>query len=211
MISHRRKFIFVHNVKTGGCSIEAAFGVGMDFHNPEQSDDERHRRLSHYKALFPDEFAGYFKFAFVRNPWDRMVSRWANKREALERKLALAEPASEELQHRIEQRSAKARTHPAFRPFQEFLADPGLLIGNQLVEHPDQIDMEPQFDFIGRFESLSADFANICERLGVRAELPHVNTSSHRHYTTYYDDAAREFVARKCAHDIERFGYRFGD
>lgn len=53
-------------------------------------------------------------------------------------------------------------------------------------------------DFIGRFENLERDFGSICEHIGIDAP-PLLNknptiTKTH-HYSEYYDDEAREFVA----------------
>ena len=93
-------------------------------------------------------------------------------------------------------------------------------------------------DFVGRFQRLREDFVVICRRLGLCDEtLPHINSSPpprfcrehwrttwpalifpgsryrsriHGHYSEYYDDESREFVAEKYAKDIATFGYSFG-
>jgi hypothetical protein len=56
---------------------------------------------------------------------------------------------------------------------------------------------------------LAEDFANVCARLKIQAELPHVNVSEHRDYRTYYTPETREFVAKRFQRDIEMFGYDF--
>jgi hypothetical protein len=94
-------------------------------------------------------------------------------------------------------------------------------------------------DFVGRYESLQADFDVVCERLGIpRTPLPHENRSLdppriqslkdvkkrirrwlwklrpknvHPHYTQYYDDESRAYVAEMYRKDIDLFGYRFGE
>jgi hypothetical protein len=95
-----------------------------------------------------------------------------------------------------------------FQPFTQWVEAKADKFGNQLFEGP--VNMEVYFDFIGRFERLREDFQTVCERLGFKATLPHVNRSDHAPYTSYYDDRSRVLVAERCAYDIERFGYRFG-
>ncbi|HTT80257.1 MAG TPA: sulfotransferase family 2 domain-containing protein, partial [Stellaceae bacterium] len=77
MISHDLRCIFTHVPKTAGKSIRYLFGLpefaeqGIpDGNNIE--DGFGHTRLSSLidSAFFDD----YFKFAFVRNPYDRIVS-----------------------------------------------------------------------------------------------------------------------------------------
>lgn len=238
MISHRHRCIFVHIPKTAGCSIEAVFGIGDKFVNPEQPGDERHRRLGEYRRLFPGEFGGYFKFTIVRNPWDMLVSRYSSRREKRLRSIAFLDDriaqadAITDIQARkitiakLENKRAVVASSPDLLSFEEWMAHhadkwsgktrkpekqalhpPGTPRG-QLLEYG--VDMEPHFDFVGRFERLNEDFQVVCERLGIQAQLPHVNASKHRHYTTYYDDYRRDLVAHHFKHDIERFGYRFG-
>ncbi|HXS67813.1 MAG TPA: sulfotransferase family 2 domain-containing protein, partial [Candidatus Polarisedimenticolia bacterium] len=64
-------------------------------------------------------------------------------------------------------------------------------------------------DFIGHFERLNEDFQKVCSRIGVKAELPRANASSHRDYRTYYSAATRELVGNYFQRDIELFGYDF--
>ncbi|MDH3224957.1 MAG: sulfotransferase, partial [Gemmatimonadota bacterium] len=66
-------------------------------------------------------------------------------------------------------------------------------------------------DFVGRFERLEHDFAEVCRRTELpRLQLPHRRKAVRRRdYRTYYSDALAEFVAHTNAPDIERFGYTF--
>jgi chondroitin 4-sulfotransferase 11 len=62
---HSKKCIFVHIPKTAGTSVtDALFGTPRP----------RHRPLQWYEGMEPELYKEYFKFAFVRNPWDRLVS-----------------------------------------------------------------------------------------------------------------------------------------
>jgi sulfotransferase famil protein len=69
MISDRHKFIFVHIQKTGGTSIEKVFEPLADLRDVPF----KHASAAHYRESFPDQFDSYFKFSFVRNPWDWLV------------------------------------------------------------------------------------------------------------------------------------------
>ena len=64
-------------------------------------------------------------------------------------------------------------------------------------------------DFVGRFESLSVDFAEICGRIGKNATLPHMKHSKHGGYRDYYDEEAAEMVRIRFAKDIRNFDYQF--
>ncbi len=84
MISHDREFVFVHIPKTGGSSIYEALG-GNDKDDPQHGYCAKlNLPLQHLTAsellehefLSPSQFSRYFKFCFVRNPWDLVVSEW---------------------------------------------------------------------------------------------------------------------------------------
>ena len=73
-------------------------------------------------------------------------------------------------------------------------------------------------DFVGRYETLEADFANVLARIGLtgKVELPKVNVSKRRgsegggeSYREAYGTADRELVATWYAREIAHFGYRF--
>src|SRR5215470_13559254 len=65
MINHQYRCIFVHIPKTAGKSINRFFRMEW----------QKHKDLScYFRELQPELFSHYFKFAIVRNPWDRILS-----------------------------------------------------------------------------------------------------------------------------------------
>lgn len=142
---------------------------------------------------------GLFRFAFVRNPWDLVVSAYHFEKHYVgQRHVASAEPDRAEAVRRSPDFERFVRIYPLLEP-----AD----MTSMIVDDNDR----SMVDFVGRFENLESDFAAICERLGLRGTvLPHENRSQGRRaYREYYTAETRDVVARYFERDIKRFGYAF--
>jgi hypothetical protein len=210
VVSHSHAFLFIHVDKAAGTSIENALrpyasrgdrnrlrrrlvwlgrlnrigGLHRSLQFPIHS-----RALQVQRCLPPQEYSRLFKFAFVRNPWDRLVSRYSFllKKEDHHRHGMVQQMTSFEEYVQWELRRGK------LPQYKYVTGKRGELI----------------VDFIGYYERLHKDFAQVCQRLNITAELPHSNASSHRDYRTYYTPAVRDLVAREFERDIELFGYDF--
>ena len=134
-------------------------------------------------------YDGLFKFAFVRNPWDRLVSlyyfiqqRPAHRHQRRVAAMTFAEFADE-----------WTRRHDALQ--KGWVCDGR---GKMIV------------DFVGRMETLEDDFGHIREHLGAAADLQVLNSSGQRRdFRAEYTDEIRDLVADRLAEDIEFFGYQF--
>jgi len=187
IVSNTHRFVFAHVPKTGGISVRAALARYADGQDAALSGTT-HETLPELLARRPD-LGGHFKFGFVRNPWERLVSFYCH---------------------------ARARLAPSFPQFQsltftEWLrqadANAGWL-ASLFVLRPQRECLDGA-DFVGRFETLAPDFAQVTARLGLAVALPHKNATRHGAYATCYDGWGRDFVARRYAGDIEQFGYRY--
>ena len=85
MINHKHKFIFVHIGKTGGTSIEHVLdpNVKLDTNKRVSGTGNtvfkgKHWKAIDYKNKYEKIFESYFKFAFVRNTWDGVVSSFTH-------------------------------------------------------------------------------------------------------------------------------------
>lgn len=179
-INHEQKVVYFAVPKTGYNTV-----VTMLLKNniPTSLD---------YNYINLDKYESYFKFAFVRNPWDRVVSAYVNL--------------------------VVTKRYPPFnslhnKGFESFVDH---IAAQDLHEWIDiHIKLQTSFipdgmHFIGRFENFSEDLKIVLDRMGLPdQEIVHTNKSEHSHYSHYYNDRTREIIAEKYKEDIEAFGYYF--
>lgn len=205
MINHSKKFIFVHIDKTGGTSIERTIAKQLKtrFVGPQ------HEHI--IDLLKKRNGEGYFKFAVVRNPWSRCVSRYFSikakdtPREAKYKNTTFRDFVLNEGNY-FKLSSPWAQSSPILSQLVERY-DPFLPQTKWIADHRGEILV----DFVARFENLQEDYDFICNKIGIpKTELPHLNKSAHAHYTTYYDDETRKIIEERFKEDIENFKYKFG-
>lgn len=234
MLCHPFRCIYIHIPKAAGKSIHQFFAWKMGVYwnkgnhlllNNNRDPAKGPPALSHLKAsefvrygyVTPETFESYFKFSFVRNPWARIVSEYTFR----------GHPCRYDFKTWLFQHFPQPSWTDAYLhviPQYDYLYDEK---GNLLV------------DFVGKFENLRKDFAEICGRVGIPdGRLPHKNKNAiwsriprstkdakriwreafsaerrkntFARYEDYYDDESREFVAELFLRDIETFGYEFG-
>ena len=234
IISDEFEFVYFVVPKVACSSIKTAlltlFDVDSAGHESIREDDttdlDVHRlfgrsgyqinRNQLTKRLERGEYREHLKFAFVRNPWDRLVSCYANKVMEV-KETEFGEPPFRNVP------SEKASRLYKGMPFAEFVetvyeipddeANIHFASQHEVVCGPGKEKLI-MADFVGRFENLSADFAVVAERIGGprKLELPHKMRSAgraSRPYTEFYDDRLRDLVHERYREDIEIFGYSF--
>jgi hypothetical protein len=205
IISTLHKFVFVAIPKTGTHAVRQALREHMGPQDMEQVGLFVQRSLPipalaqighghitleelrpHVKA---EAWVSFFKFAFVRNPFDRFVSYCAfitrdgdefdNDPQAVMRDV-LAHPPND---------------HILFHPQHSFVTDrSGALLA----------------DYVGRVEEMQKSYDEISARVGIpTSRLEKVNATKRRNYREYFDDKLIEGVAKLYARDLELFGYEF--
>ena len=200
MISHSEKFIFLHIPKTGGTSVEYMLrDFGTVLQGPKNFDSiyYKHATAESIKRTLKREYNKYFKFTFIRNPWDWVVSNFAFNR-------GLGRP------YVIGTGYALSSSVPSWAKHMSF---PDWLIWWIETFNPSQsavftgADGESLVDVIFRFESLVSDFNRLVGMLGVRSrtsEFPHLKRSDRmRDYESYYDHSSRQLVREHFARDLQ--------
>lgn len=208
IVSHRHQFIFAAVPKTGTHSVRQALREQLGDEDVEQVGlfvDKRfpwqdlaairhgHLALSQVRPHLGEEaFAGYFKFAFVRNPFDRFVSYCAFMLRGGD---AFDRQPREVMRHFLFEQPPEQ--HILFQPQASLLTSED---GQCLLT-----------DMVGRVEDMQGSYDAICARIGIPSRpLDRVNSTRQRgDYRRYYDTVLADAVAARYAQDLDLFGYAF--
>ena len=206
LISDSHQFVFVHIRKAAGTSLRQILqqvslpknnqlwfkllsrnGFAVDYH---KHSFRKHANLVEAERSMPaDKFKQYFKFAVVRNPWDRLVSEY---------EYIKTQP-----------------THSRFKklsamPFVEFIDYQSQRYDAHQVNALKLKNGQLGCDFIGKLETLEQSLKVVGAKIDVDfSALPHINQVQRRDYRTYYDEASRGRVEKLWQADIEAFQYDF--
>lgn len=147
----------------------------------------------HYPAQL---FRDYYRFAFVRNPWDRLVSCWQNKVIA---KNYFGSSHDVLLEMQI------------FKNFLTFVEDLDLETCDPHLRSQSRLIDLNSIDFIGRFETFQENLTQVIKILGLDSiVIDRKNASRFRSdYSDYYDESLKDRLARLYRRDINIFRYEF--
>jgi hypothetical protein len=171
-------------------SVDSLAGVALSRRFAGKLAD--HSSACEIEAFDPSAWKQYFKFCFVRNPFERAVSlynwhyRKADTRPSFSQMLCLIEAGAAE-KERINWKSW------------------------QLYTKNDEVVV----DFVGRQERLSEDLRTVCDQIGLPFDerfLTRAKANPRRpDIRSYYKPGDRERVERLFGAEIEHFKYRFPD
>lgn len=192
MINHELKCIFIHIPRTAGSSLSTAINKGRRREEGVIEGPIHFGKNWVVKEYGEDLWDEYFKFSFVRNPWDRLLSQYS-------------------------WRVAKQQDDVQDRGFNEWVIwrSEQKKKREMLTKQVDTITCGSEIivDFVGQYENLHRDYTTLCEKLNVvdPAELPHKHNkkSGRKPYSEIYNDTTREIVQDYYRKDIEMFRYTF--
>jgi chondroitin 4-sulfotransferase 11 len=156
-------------------------------------------------------YADYFRFSFVRNPWDRLVSCYVEKIKP--------DPG-------YTTSFFRDGVFVGFLPYKAFRAGMSFERFVQVIAGIPDEEAERHFrsqatfisdaqghllaNFVGKLEHAEVDFPYVLRRLGRdEGAVAHLNRSSHGDYRRFYTNETVELVRRRYQQDIELFGYEF--
>lgn len=170
---------FIQINKTGTTAISFALGIKPKQHHTRQHFDN-----------------DGFTFAFVRNPFDRLVSMYeyrknANQQGIKEKNITFHQWVVRAFE--LNDKTLINREH-YFWPQTAWLTKDGV----------------EDMDFIGRFDRLQADYEELCKKIGVTpTKLNKVNRTHRKPYQEYYDAKTKFIVREHFKSDLQRFEYAY--
>jgi len=204
IISHSKKFIFIHIYKVAGTSVNTALREFSFLPTKENrlksffciypsiytTDFEGHIKAKELKYRIPEKlFNNYFKFAFVRNPWDWQVSLYH---------FALQTP--EHYQHRL------VKNMKSFDEYIDWRINKDLNLQKDFL-YEDNILL---VDYVGKKEQIENNMTSICKNIKLpNIKIPHKRKSNHRDYKEYYNSSTKIYIEEAFAEDIKTFDYNF--
>ena len=256
--SLQHKCLFIHIPRNGGVSFRVALGISKptdstpaselngDFDLEPLNENDllmilplHHLCMKHIYMLGAIEHSlivESLKVAFVRNPWDKVLSAYSHyyQRHSLD---------FEDFIVKLEKIVSFVNENFVFDLKNVFYKEFSNLMISVLNEENQErklnparknaIWVEPHFfpqhlfiydefdtqlvDCIGRFENYEKDAQNILDRLGTywRQDpdggriIPHLNVSTHKNYRDMYNLKTRDIVYNLFKKDIQTFDYTF--
>lgn len=208
MIYNKYKCIHIHIPKCAGTSIILAlFNKKIIKWSSYRKIWKQHATAKETKEYYATEeqWNNYFKFAFVRNPFDKIVSSYnwlcrnlkaCNFRDKLlfddfvYRRGYFKEILDKNFIHKSNNK------YHHLRPCYEYLFD-----NNNIL----------MIDYIGRYENLKDNWNFICNKLKIKIKIPHVHKQSrdNKNYREYYNKKTKDFVYENYKKDLKIFKYKF--
>lgn len=199
MISHSKKFIFIHIPKSGGTSVNSALKQYCEFPPETQPGTRNPNILEVYKKHINIEtmkqsgvdINDYFKFSIVRNSWARVLSLYFHRIQLDSRTIDTQEKnfndwvknvfLNEKLSHRYWANQL------------DYITINGVMVVDQII----------------RFENLLVGWDEVCKKLQIECQLPHHYKTVHSKYSDYYNEESKNIVHNIFKRDIKLFDYEF--
>jgi hypothetical protein len=186
--------VFIHIPKTGGISIRHGVWKGK-YQGP-------------VFGVIPESWNSYYKFAFVRHPFDRLISAWKMFTDGMKNSPHIS-----------------VTYHSKVLPLEDFMTiveDETIIFDSrrktleEKIRHHTIPQTHPfnclhHAEFIGRFEIFRSDFAKIAHRVGISPDIiphPHLNITFHGPWKNYLSGELLLRCKEYYRADFELLGYK---
>jgi chondroitin 4-sulfotransferase 11 len=204
-IDHLNNVAFIHIPKTAGSSIHIRYKDYKRLVGPSRADplpDIHHMGVKEFRKTHPE---GYRLFAFIRNPWDRLLSGFTEFQNTA---LRNGTPLSNLIQ------SSYMGPGGFFRFCEDLSKNKEVVLAD--VHFKPQITfLDEEADnygvyFLGRYENLQEDWNEFAKSIGYPERLGYRHRqTNHAPYQEMYTSHTKDLVYQFYKQDIKTFGYKF--
>jgi chondroitin 4-sulfotransferase 11 len=207
MICHKSKFLYIRTAKCASTSLIKAFKnnsikleVAKKFKEHPLSTDPNHIPIQVFKErMNADNYNNYYKFSFVRNPFDRLVSAFFFGKKWVKQRAVRKAFSWKEIE------SIKGAS------FSDWLINLTKNLNGSHIKYSSQYDFTQGCDFIGKVENLNQDFRTILTDLKIKEKIKvrKLNPTKRKQYRKYYNKEDRLLVEKLFKKDLNYFDYDF--
>ena len=179
IISDSNKFVYIHVPRTGGNSVKEMWSNQFEAHKSHVTFKDGVRRFGKGRT-----FDDYFKFGFIRNPWERVYSLFCKH----------VKQSPVDTSHGFKYWMFDQRRTDSHRDRQSAMY---YLKG---------------VDYVAKFENFEEEWDKIFDKINLpRIEIPHVYKfrDDKVQYRDLYDEDMQKFIRRHHQEDIDRGSYIF--
>lgn len=204
VVDIERKFLFNRIAKVASSTFMATLSP-----NPEDKKKykKKHRRPWQVKKKHLKELDGLFKFIFVRNPYNRILSAYLEK-------MGLSDKKRKRCKRKFPWIFKKYGEKPSFSDFCLYLQAGGLYEDKHWAPQVSLMALPvEEFDFIGKIENIREDFKTVTSHVNslkgreIKRTGPHTGASDK--IQKYYNEKTIDIVSRLYREDFENFGYEY--
>lgn len=153
--------------------------------------------VGHKIAREIDNLNNYFSFAFIRNPYEKVLSSyfyWSEKKSDTFVRFSKEYPTFDKFINNYEISTKQEKYHFEYNNW-DYVSD-----GEKII-----------IDYVGKFDNIEEDFINVQKLCGIQDKklftLPKLNNTKHEFWKTYYNDELANIVYDKWAQDFEKFNF----
>lgn len=199
MICDTLKYIHIHIPKTAGVTVANVLKL-----KNTKAVCTAHHNLAQTLHRHPGK-ENYYKFTFIRNPYDRMVSLYEFWKQQT--------PKHEFYKYDGEQSEYINNKNLSFSNFIDEIYNQNYIFTKKphvYAYYPFYFSENQQYDYIGRVETISKDLHSISKALNVNITgIPMLNTCKRVTYVNYYNTQSKTQVSKLYERDLDMFEYTF--
>ncbi len=191
--------LFLNIPKVASSTLWSVAAQLKDNLNVKSLKDIRKYKLPRIRSSRINEYPNTRKIAFVRNPFDRLVSTYKNKIETQDERFYTKNKIDRQL---------------SFEEFVDFACSRSDVISDKHIRSQFTFLFDNRaelvVDYLGRLETFQQDIEQVIQQYELpEVKIPHWNKTENTAYKTYFTNKLRSKVEERYRMDLYLLGYNY--